>query len=38
MLAWVAWFALVIVAIEYLIIQPFRNYMLRWRPEMDEVI
>ena len=38
MLAWVAWFALVIVAIEYLIIGPFRNYMLRWRPEMDEVI
>ena len=38
MLAWVAWFALVIVVIEYAIIQPFRNYMLRWRPEMDEVI
>jgi NitT/TauT family transport system permease protein len=38
MLAWVAWFALVIVAIEYAIITPFRNYMLRWRPEMDEVI
>lgn len=37
MLAWVAWFALVIVAIEYLIIGPFRNYMLRWRPEIDEV-
>ena len=38
MLAWVAWFAVVIVAIEYLIIGPFRNYMLRWRPEIDEVI
>jgi NitT/TauT family transport system permease protein len=38
MLAWVAWFAIVIVAIEYAIITPFRNYMLRWRPEMDEVI
>jgi NitT/TauT family transport system permease protein len=38
MLAWVAWFALVIVAIEYAIIGPFRKYMLRWRPEIDEVI
>jgi NitT/TauT family transport system permease protein len=38
MLAWVAWFALVILAIEYAIIAPFRKYMLRWRPEMDEVI
>ena len=38
MLAWVAWFALVIVAIEYAIINPFRHYMLRWRPEMDQVI
>jgi NitT/TauT family transport system permease protein len=38
MLAWVAWFALVILAIEYAIIAPLRKYLLRWRPEMDEVI
>ena len=38
MLAWVGWFALVILAIEYAIIGPFRKYMLRWRPEIDEVI
>jgi NitT/TauT family transport system permease protein len=38
MLAWVAWFAFVIIAIEYAIILPFRRYMLRWRPEIDEVI
>ena len=38
MLAWVAWFAIVILAIEYGIIGPLRKYLLRWRPEMDEVI
>jgi NitT/TauT family transport system permease protein len=38
MLAWVAWFAIVILAIEYGIIAPVRKYLLRWRPEMDEVI